>query len=194
MSEAQTPDNENSLTRAESARLFVAGVLSMMMTLVFNGTLYLAYDGIFDWSREVSTATSIALAIACLAIARKRPALICPRTLTVCTIGLSIAGYALCAVGVALNCAPAIVAGVMAVAPHRPVGHHLVAAVPRTSAAPAGMPLHGNIGPDGHRAGVCGKRMGALWTGEPHRSHLERHHRRSLPAPHSRLLQAIAPG
>ena len=117
MSEAQTPDNENSLTRAESARLFVAGVLSMMMTLVFNGTLYLAYDGIFDWSREVSTATSIALAIACLAIARKRPALICPRTLTVCTVGLSIAGYALCAVGVALNCAPAIVAGVMAVAP-----------------------------------------------------------------------------
>ena len=94
MSEAQTPDNENSLTRAESARLFVAGVLSMMMTLVFNGTLYLAYDGIFDWSREVSTATSIALAIACLAIARKRPALICPRTLTVCTIGLSVTGYA----------------------------------------------------------------------------------------------------
>ena len=117
MSEAQAPDNENSLTRAESARLFVAGVLSMMMTLVFNGTLYLAYDGIFDWSRDVSTATSITLAIACLVIARKRPRLIRPRVLTCCTIGLSIAGYALCAVGVALNCAPAIVAGVMAVAP-----------------------------------------------------------------------------
>lgn len=117
MSEAQTPGNESSLTRAESARLFVAGALSMMMTLVFNGTLYLAYDGIFDWSRDVSTATSITLAIACLVIARKRPRLIRPRVLTCCTIGLSIAGYALCAVGVALKCAPAIVAGVMAVAP-----------------------------------------------------------------------------
>ena len=70
MSEAQTPDNEGGLTRTEYARLFIASVLSMLMTLVFNGTLYLAYDGIFDWSRDVSTATSITLAIACLVIAR----------------------------------------------------------------------------------------------------------------------------
>ena len=117
MSEAQAPDNEGGLTKTEYARLFIASVLSMMMTLVFNGTLYLAYDGIFDWSRDASTATSITLAIVCLVIARKRPRLIRPRVLTCCTIGLSIAGYALCAVGVALKCAPAIVAGVMAVAP-----------------------------------------------------------------------------
>ena len=117
MSEAQASRNEGGLTRAEYMRLFIASALSMMMTLVFNGTLYLAYDGIFDWSRDVSTATSIALAVVCLVIARKRPALIRPRMLTVCTIGLSVAGYALCAAGVAFGSAPAIVAGVIAVAP-----------------------------------------------------------------------------
>ena len=117
MSEAQAPNNEDGLTRTEYARLFIASALSMMMTLVFNGTLYLAYDGIFDWSRDVSTATSIALAIACLMIARRRPGLIHPRGLTLCTIGLSVVGYALCAAGVAFESAPAIVAGVIAVAP-----------------------------------------------------------------------------
>ncbi len=117
MSETQASRNEDGLTRAEYMRLFIASALSMMMTLVFNGTLYLAYDGIFNWSRDLSTAVSIALAIACLVIARKRPALIRPRMLTVCTIGLSVAGYALCAVGVVLGSAPAIVAGVVAVAP-----------------------------------------------------------------------------
>ena len=117
MSEAQTPNNEDGLTRTEYTRLFIASALSMMMTLVFNGTLYLAYDGIFDWSRDASTATSITLAFVCLIIARRRPGLIHPRGLTLCTIGLSIAGYTLCAAGVALKCAPAIVAGVMAVVP-----------------------------------------------------------------------------
>ena len=78
--------------------------------------------------------------------------------------------------------------------PHRPVGHHLVAAVPRTSAAPTGMSLHGNVGPDGHRTGVCGKRMGALWAGEPYRGCLKHRHRRSLPAPHQEFLQAATPG
>ena len=117
MSEAQAPNNEDGLTRTEYARLFIASALSMMMTLVFNGTLYLAYDGIFDWSRDVSTATSIALAIVCLVVARKRPMLIRPRELTFCTVGLSVAGYALCAAGVVFASAPAIVAGVMAVVP-----------------------------------------------------------------------------
>ena len=117
MSEAQAPDNEDGLTRTEYARLFIASALSMMMTLVFNGTLYLAYDGIFDWSRDVSTVASITLAIVCLMIARRRPGLIRPRGLTLCTIGLSVAGYALCAAGVAFESAPAIVVGIMAVVP-----------------------------------------------------------------------------
>lgn len=105
------------LGRTPQARLFLAGTLSMMLTLMFNGTLYLAYDGIFDWSRDVSTGTSIALALAGLMATRSDPRLVKPLPITAAVIALGLAGYALCSVGAAMRLAPAIVVGVVAAAP-----------------------------------------------------------------------------
>ncbi len=119
MSDARNaqPACEAGLTRAELARVFVAGVFSMAAFIMFNGTLYLSYDGIFDWSRDVSTAMSIAYALVLMAVARKRPSMLRPRGLSWGVCIATVCGYALCAAGVALKSAPAIVAGVVLVGP-----------------------------------------------------------------------------
>ena len=119
MDEARTgqPACEAELSRVELARVFLAGVFSMAAFIMFNGTLYLSYDGVFDWSRDVSTAMSIAYALAIMAVARKRPSLLRPRRLSWAVCIAAACGYALCACGVALASAPAIVAGVVLVGP-----------------------------------------------------------------------------
>ena len=108
---------EPALTRPEFARVFIAGVLSMAVFIMFNGTLYLSYDGIFDWSRDVSTAMSIVYALGLMTLARKRPNLIKPRAFCWAVCVMSTIGYASCAAGVCFSSAPAIVAGVMLVGP-----------------------------------------------------------------------------
>ncbi len=105
------------LTPSERARVFAGGVLSMMMFLLFNGVLYLSYDGIFDWSRDVSTAASICLALALLVVARRWPSRIRPRPITCATLAAGIAGYALSAAGLVSKSASAIVVGTVLVAP-----------------------------------------------------------------------------
>ena len=119
MDEARTgqPACEAELSRVELARVFLAGVFSMAAFIMFNGTLYLSYDGVFDWSRDVSTAMSIAYALAIMTVARKRPSLLRPRRLSWAACIAAACGYALCACGVALASAPAIVAGVVLVGP-----------------------------------------------------------------------------
>ncbi len=116
MTEADTV-RPRGLDRPSHARLLLAGALSMMLTLMFNGTLYLSYDGIFDWSRDVSTGTSIALALMGLMIARSNPDFVKPLPITVGAIALGLAGYVLCGAGTATRFAPAIVVGVVATAP-----------------------------------------------------------------------------
>ena len=105
------------LDRAGYVRTFAVGVLSMMAFMMFNGTLNLAYDGIFDWSRDVSTGTSIVYALVTMVAARRRPGIFRPRAISWAVCLLSAAGSALCAAGVVLGSAPAIVAGVVLVGP-----------------------------------------------------------------------------
>lgn len=97
---------------ASFAACFAAGVLSTLMSLLFNGTLYLANDGVFDWSRDVATGVDILVLLALLAVSRRRPSAIRPLPFTAVAVAAGAAGYALCAAGVSLASAPAIVAGV----------------------------------------------------------------------------------
>ncbi len=114
---ASVASPEPGLDRAGYARTFVAGVFSMMAFMMFNGTLNLSYDGIFDWSRDVSTGTSILYALLAMLAARRRPDLFRPRAVSWAVCLLLAAGSALCAMGVVLRSAPTIVAGVVLVGP-----------------------------------------------------------------------------
>lgn len=78
----------------------VAGWLSMLEMLLFNGPLFDAHEGILDWTRDIATLVDAFLLVALLAIARNRPRLIRPvgySTVACCT---GIVGHILCAAGV----------------------------------------------------------------------------------------------
>lgn len=86
----------------------------MVLALLFNGTLYLAYDGIFDWSRDASTWSGIAALVILLAIARRRPAIIRPIPFTVGALSAAMGGYALGFMGIALaHPAPVVASAVL---------------------------------------------------------------------------------
>ncbi len=108
---------ESGLGRADTVRAFVAGILSMMMFMLFNGTLYLTYDGIFDWSRDLSTIASIVYALSIMVVARRRPRLIKERPLSMAVCIMALAGYALSALGVARKSAACVIVGVVLVGP-----------------------------------------------------------------------------
>lgn len=97
------------------ARCFAAGVLNMVALLLFNGRLYLTIDTLFAWSRDVSTLVDVALLVALLAVARRRPDAIRPAGFTVVAVGLCLVGYVLCAAGLVLSSAVLALSGVVLV-------------------------------------------------------------------------------
>ena len=68
--------------------------------------------GFFDWSRDESTGFETALLLALLALARRRLDLIRPTAFTAASLACTVAGDALCALGVAWRMAWPIVVGV----------------------------------------------------------------------------------
>lgn len=93
------------------ARCFIAGALTTLITLLFNGQLYSVHDGIFDWSRDESTLVTTAVLIGLLFAALRRPGWIRPVFFTALSAGCSVVGHALCAWGTFGRFAIAIVAG-----------------------------------------------------------------------------------
>ncbi len=112
--EASSPDLGASASAglARFVRCFVACTFNLLLFMLFNGPLYLAYDGTFAWSRDVSSLVDIAALLVVLAVARRRPAVIRPRACTVVACATCVVAYALCAAGATLSSAPCIVAGV----------------------------------------------------------------------------------
>lgn len=86
----------------------------MLMFLMFNGPLHLAYDGVFDWSRDLSTCADVALLLALLFVARRRPSAIRPVAFTAACVVAGLVGCSLGAAGVALGSASLAVAGLLA--------------------------------------------------------------------------------
>ena len=89
------------------ARCFLAGILGVLTTLLFNGGLFSAYDAVFEWTRDESTWLDIVLLIVLLVVARYRPKALKPLQLSVAVCCIGAVGCALCALG--LGCANAIV-------------------------------------------------------------------------------------
>ena len=93
------------------ARCFVAGALTMLVTLLFNGPLFSAHEGVFAWSRDESTLVTAAVLMGLLAVALWRPREIRPCVFTVASIVIGVAGHFLCFWGVSCSSEVAIVAG-----------------------------------------------------------------------------------
>ena len=93
-------------------RCFLAGILSVLTTLLFNGSLFSAYDAVFAWTRDESTWLDIVLLVLLLMVARYRPQIIKPQLLTVTVCCMGAASCILCALGLERANAVALVAGV----------------------------------------------------------------------------------
>jgi DNA-binding CsgD family transcriptional regulator len=96
---AAAPEPTPDASRASLLACLASSFLMMLGLGLYNGTLHVASEGVFAWSRDVSTTSQTVLILAVLVAARWRPRLLRPVPLALLTCALAVTGYTLSHLG-----------------------------------------------------------------------------------------------